>query len=550
MDLRRAGSPVYGRQWSRSSNVTESRSPSMSPAHRNQIGGVGGGLSTVKRTQNVATKAAAQRLAKVMALQNKNNEEDYDDDDDHEFKFAPPSSGAINGSFARRNRSQSPAIGRNISEQVTSVRSSSAGRPSTFSRSATPNASPIWMPPKASLKPPVIIPPIDQSFKDRDQRYFGDVPLVNSRDKGYQREASALRDEVDMLQEENEIVLEKLHRAEENREAAEARARELEKQVASLGEGVSLEAKLLSRKEAALRQREAALKAANEKKDGKKEEVVSLRSQLQSLKDEAVTAAERLQEAESEAKALRTMTQRMVLTQDEMEEVALKRCWLARYWGLAVEHGICSDIASSRHEKWSALAPLPFELVISAAQKAKELSQDEGGSDQSKTDRLSDLTGEGNIESMLSVEMGLRELASLKVEDAVMLAFAQKRTPSLVRQDSKGHGELRFVETYELKEGEQEDVAFKQAWLMYFWGRAKLHGVEEDIADERLQFWISRSGGKNPTSQDVVDVERGMLELRKLGVEQQLWEACRKETDQLLPSSSPTSTLSNHNLDS
>ena len=28
---------------------------------------------------------------------------------------------------------------------------------------------------------------------------------------------------------------------------------------------------------------------------------------------------------------------------------------------------------------------------------------------------LNDLSGEGNIESMLSVEMGLRELASLKV---------------------------------------------------------------------------------------------------------------------------------------
>ncbi|XP_010421179.1 PREDICTED: coiled-coil domain-containing protein SCD2-like [Camelina sativa] len=548
MDLTtRARSPVYARrnQWNRSSNVTESRSPSMSPAHP-------GGLSTVKRTQNVATKAAAQRLAKVMALQNKDNEEvDDDDDDDHDFKFAQPSSGGA--TFARRNRSQSPAIGRNnITEQVTSVRSSSAGRPSTFGRSLPPNASPVWMPNKASLKPPVIIPPIDHSFKGRDQRYFSDVPrLVNSRDKGYQREASALRDEVDMLQEENEIVLEKLYHAEEKREAAEARARELEKQVASLGEGVSLEAKLLSRKEAALRQREVALKAANEKKDGKQDEVVSLRSELQSLKDEAAKAAERLQEAELEAKAIRTMTQRMVLTQDEMEEVALKRCWLARYWGLAVQNGICSDIALSRHEKWSALAPLPLELVISAAQKAKELSQDEGGSDQSKTTRFSsDLTGEGNIESMLSVEMGLRELASLKVEDAVMLAFAQKRTPSLVRQDSKGHGELRFVETYEIKEGEQEDVAFKQAWLMYFWGRAKLHGVEEDIADERLQFWISRSEGKFPTSQDVVDVERGLLELRKLGVEQQLWEACRKETDQLLPSSSssPTSTLSNHNL--
>lgn len=36
--------------------------------------------------------------------------------------------------------------------------------------------------------------------------------------------------------------------------------------------------------------------------------------------------------------------------------------------------------------------------------------------DRSKPARdMGDLTGEGNIESMLSVEMGLRELASLKV---------------------------------------------------------------------------------------------------------------------------------------
>lgn len=38
----------------------------------------------------------------------------------------------------------------------------------------------------------------------------------------------------------------------------------------------------------------------------------------QNLKDEAATALEHLQEAESEAKALRSMTQRMVLTQEEM----------------------------------------------------------------------------------------------------------------------------------------------------------------------------------------------------------------------------------------
>ncbi|XP_009150900.1 coiled-coil domain-containing protein SCD2 [Brassica rapa] len=540
MDLRRAGS--------RSSNNIELRSTPASPAHRNHLGGVGvGGYSPAHRNQNVATKAAAQRLAKVMALQHKYDDDDDDDDDDDEFKFANPSS-AINGisnvpavPFASRNRSPSPAISRYLNEQNTSVRSSSTGRSSTFGRSIAPNASPVWMPPKASLKPP-----LDPHFKDRDTRYYGDVPLVNSRDKGYRREASALRDEVEMLQEENENVLDKLHYAEEKRQAAEARARELEKQVAFLGEGVSLEAKLISRKEAALRQREAALKAANEKEDEKKEELVSLRSKIQILKDEAVKPAERLQEAESEANDLRTMTQRTVLTEDEMEEVALKRCWLARYWGLAVQHGICADIAPSRHEKWSALAPLPVELVISAAQRAKELSGDQGGSDQTKTERfVSELTGEGNIESMLSVEMGLRELASLKVEDAVMLAVSQNRTPSFVRQESKGNRELKFVEAYELKEEEQEDVVFKQAWLLYFWARAKLLGVEEDIADERLQFWISCSEGESTTSHDAVDVERGMLELRKLGIEQQLWEACRKETEHLPPSSSPTSTLAN-----
>ncbi|PON97446.1 coiled-coil protein, partial [Trema orientale] len=250
-------------------------------------------------------------------------------------------------------------------------------------------------------------------------------------------------------------------------------------------------------KEAALRQREAALNAAKQTKDGKNEEIAALRLELEKVSDGAATAVEQLREAESEARALRTMTQRMILTQEEMEEVVLKRCWLARYWGLAVQHG--GD-----------------------------------DSDRSKPVRdLSDLTGEGNIESMLSVEMGLRELASLKVEDAVVLALSLHRRPNSVRQsvtDSKSPGEPKFMEAFELSEEEAEDVLFKEAWLTYFWRRAKVHGVEEDIAEERLQFWISRSG-QSPTSHDAVDVERGLVELRKLGIEQQLWEASRKEID-------------------
>jgi hypothetical protein len=40
--------------------------------------------------------------------------------------------------------------------------------------------------------------------------------------------------------------------------------------------------------------------------------------------------------------------------------------------------------------------------------------------------------------------------------------------------------------------------------LIYFWHRAKNNGVEDDIADERLQFWISRTMQK-PAPHDEVD---------------------------------------------
>jgi hypothetical protein len=67
--------------------------------------------------------------------------------------------------------------------------------------------------------------------------------------------------------------------------------------------------------------------------------------------------------------------------------------------------------------------------------------------------------------------------------------------------------------------------------LIYFWRRAKNHDVEVDIADERLEFWVTRSN-QQPTSQDVVDVARGLEQLRKLGIEEQLWEVSRKEIAQ------------------
>uniref|UniRef100_A0A7N0UYS9 Uncharacterized protein n=1 Tax=Kalanchoe fedtschenkoi TaxID=63787 RepID=A0A7N0UYS9_KALFE len=139
----------------------------------------------------------------------------------------------------------------------------------------------------------------------------------------------------------------------------------------------------------------------------------------------------------------------------------------------------------------------------------------------------------GIFESMLSVEMALRELASLKVEDAVTFALSLSSRSNTFRQNSldfKSLGDRKFVDASELCQKEAEDILFKEAWLIYFWRRAKAHCVEEDIAEERLAFWISRNG-QSPTSHDAVDVERGLVKLRKSGIEQQLWEASRKKND-------------------
>ncbi|XP_031478095.1 coiled-coil domain-containing protein SCD2-like isoform X2 [Nymphaea colorata] len=437
MDRLRSGSPMHTRQRSGGSSSTGSSSPSMSPAHyQTRTGSIG--LSNIKKTQNVAARAAAQRLAQVMASQTTGDDDDDEEEEDLTFRYNATSfaASAVGSNGAARKltaRFPSPALGRNIIEQTPSVRSTSAGRPSISSRPTT-----MVPPARPMLKTPTAVPPLEPPVDRRnDKRFTADAGQSNSRVEANQPGASALRDELDMLQEENENILDKLRHAEERCQEAEARARELEKQVAALGEGVSLEARLLSRKEAALREREAALKATKHTKDAKDEEIMALRSDVKAAKKDAAIAEGQLPAAEAEVKSLRMMTRRMVLTQEEMEEIVLKRCWLSRYWSLAVKYGIHAEVAGRKHEHWSSLAPLPFEVVLSAGQKAKEDSWSQGNDDPEKRAKrvrdLNDLTGEGNIESMLYVDKALQELASLKVEDAVALELAQHRRPSLTK---------------------------------------------------------------------------------------------------------------------
>ncbi|KAI8547813.1 hypothetical protein RHMOL_Rhmol07G0224900 [Rhododendron molle] len=623
-------------------------SPMMvSPLHRHARSGSTG----VKKPQNVAAKAAAQRLAQVMSTQS-SADDDEDEEDDLLYDFAPataaPSLGLAGGGRAasaarprpasvRTSLDQPPSAGSAsggrfispVDQQPPSAHSTSAARPSqpNFSeqplsaRSALPSRSSQAtnlveqvQPPSArstsAARPsqpnntmeqplsarhtfagrpnlaiktvPMVPPSVPIKLRPqassisaeipfdirRDKRLSLDMGSMNLRESGTQRSTSALQDELDMLQEENESLLEKIRLAEERCEEAEARARQLENQVANLGDGVSLEARLLSRQEllenyllyvqhfpdaiilfpstlqkggslAAKRVRSAALKVAAQSYGGRSEEIQALRMEAESARDEATYALEQLHDAESENKSLRIVTQRLLLTQEEMEEVVLKRCWLARYWGLCVRHGIHAEIATARYEYWSSFAPLPVEVVLAAGQKAKDENSFVNNDVAERENFLQDLnqlSGDGNVESMLLVEKGLRELTSLKVGEAVAIAMAQQRRSSSTRSGLTDDLKLpfegqNFAEAFELSQEESEDVPFKRAWLTYFWRRAKNHGLEPDIAEERIQYLINHDT-QSPTSSDAVDVERGLMELQKLGIETQLWEESRKLADQ------------------
>eukprot|EP00271_Cylindrocystis_brebissonii_P003431 TRINITY_DN143_c1_g1_i1.p1 TRINITY_DN143_c1_g1~~TRINITY_DN143_c1_g1_i1.p1 ORF type:complete len:368 (-),score=109.06 TRINITY_DN143_c1_g1_i1:1518-2621(-) len=319
-----------------------------------------------------------------------------------------------------------------------------------------------------------------------------------------------------------------------------------------MGGGLSLDARLLIKKENLLRLKEAQLRAATEQsmlsRDAASEqtqvELNTLRLEAEAAKDDALARSEEARQAQSEVEVLRQMTSRLILTPEEKEEVVLKRCWLARYWLLAKHHGVHPEVAGDQATIWHGLAPLPVEVVVAAGQKAKDdnrwMPAESGANSEADAEKLSvrdikDLNSDSNIESMFQVEKGLRDLAALKVEEGVLLAMAQHSRPSLLRSAntmmaaagfSGGEDLSRLHESVELSEEEVEDVQFKQNWLVYYWRRAKMNAVEPDLADDRLRYWTSRTSHP-PKTQDAVDAEKGLLEIRKLGLEQQLWDRSR-----------------------
>ncbi|KAJ6414799.1 hypothetical protein OIU84_003754 [Salix udensis] len=139
MDRQRTGSPLYTRQWTSDSGAspTAAMVPNARHGHHARSASASG-FSTIKRNQNVAAKAAAQRLAQVMASQTADDDDDDDNEgDDLGFRYsAPPplslsrnansnsnnvittSKASVISASSRINRSTSPALARNFEETV------------------------------------------------------------------------------------------------------------------------------------------------------------------------------------------------------------------------------------------------------------------------------------------------------------------------------------------------------------------------------------------------------------------------------------------------
>lgn len=96
--------------------------------------------------------------------------------------------------------------------------------------------------------------------------------------------------------------------------------------------------------------------------------------------------------------------------------MVLKKCWLARYWKLCVDHGVLLEVSEQQNEFWSSQAPSPLQFVLSTGDKAREETSSSSSKAKKRNhDHIGDLNGGGDIANIILVEKGLRDLAYLKV---------------------------------------------------------------------------------------------------------------------------------------
>ncbi|KAK3244941.1 hypothetical protein CYMTET_45470 [Cymbomonas tetramitiformis] len=337
-------------------------------------------------------------------------------------------------------------------------------------------------------------------------------PRVSSSSAASQDELEALRAEVLSLSQEKAKLTLSLRES-------NARSLESDKLVTDRLASHQLEARVLARQEAKLRQQQAAENL----------QLSEALEQCRIAQDRHAASEAAGAQLQQQRDALRKQLGQMRLSSAEAEEVALKRCWLAHYWGLAQRLGVMQvGCLIERADQWAARALPPSSLLDAAARAASSLSLKIQHSEEGEEEAEGALAHPATMADVVEVERGLRELCELRIEKAILVAVADRNRvlpyyPSGMHRGGAAPSERPPMS---LSEEESEVVTFRRAWVAYLWAQACLHRVEEGLSHERAAYW-GQALATPPTPMAAVEVENALTELRVLGVEYNTWEARR-----------------------
>ena len=276
----------------------------------------------------------------------------------------------------------------------------------------------------------------------------------------------------------------------------------------------------------------------------------------------------RAMDAEQKAKIAARRVGETRLSDARRLEVAMKAGYLARYWRAAFALGVApgggGGCMAREAATWAARAPAGgsdalvglIERVAreggahsehqSVTPVAKEFfaRREYGGAD-GGADGVADGGADGSgsarawrpstLADAVDVEIGLRVMRDARVEEAVLVALADRRRALAERtcgdagssSVSGASGPVgRSGDWITLSEAEESEVAYRRAWLAFLWWRARGARVEPGVCEGRCEEWFRRVAGTTPTfdaAREALEVEEGLRELRELGVEAQLW---------------------------
>ncbi|GLC35980.1 hypothetical protein PLESTB_000525700 [Pleodorina starrii] len=228
----------------------------------------------------------------------------------------------------------------------------------------------------------------------------------------------------------------------------------------------------------------------------------------------------------------------LLLTDEEVQEAALRALWLGHYWGLASNLGILPEVSKAQAERWQSVSPSVDVLHAAAsdvARRVRELSQGLPGAPMmvigNEREEATHSILRACVADVVECERALRRA------DALGVVTSSRTCLALLAQESTlCSGAVDAVKTLDdlddpahpvpgrvpLPEKCLDELAFCVSWLTYVWGRAALAGIQPQVSQQQAEQWAFRMD-KPASVRDFADIEQAFHELELLGIDELLW---------------------------